>query len=528
MSEVSRRPQPGALDTLTRLTDARLLGPLVNLLSRAGEATWRTLTNVRFAILQITLLVITGVIGSLVRQVPSSTLHDPVAYAAEIADMHRRWDGIAPFGIHMGPSMVELFNSLGFFRIFSAPWFVFLLTLLVISIVCCTLNRLPKMWHDVSRISVIQPPEFFAAGLPNRTELSEATVAPDNVAMALSSKHFKVRQLGPEVDGTVHVYGDRNQYMKLATLLTHLGLILFLIGGAVTVTLGYETVVFVGDGQVAPVQPVGTAHNLLVKNVHFSAPQLPNGAFADFSTDIEVFQDGQLIARKTIRVNDPLEAGGFVFHQNTFGPSVVLRIFDSAGRLTWNGPVILAGALLGRPQGYLTMPGSDVGLLIVLDKRQDGVSQLALEGLGPAAPDGTPDIRFVVPVTMGGGTNPSETSGYTIVWDRAEAWTGMVVKKDPGQGFIWLAFGFLIIGLIITFYFPRRRVWARFSDGRVQIAMLADRYVDVRREFGTLVDDLGTGSSRWADARWKSRTLIATIVKRVIPRKADYAGRDRE
>ena len=53
------------------------------------------------------------------------------------------------------------------------------------------------------------------------------------------------------------VYGDRNQYMKLATLLTHLGLILFLLGGAVTVAFGFETVVFVGDGQTAPVQPVG-------------------------------------------------------------------------------------------------------------------------------------------------------------------------------------------------------------------------------------------------------------------------------
>jgi cytochrome c biogenesis protein len=67
----------------------------------------------------------------------------------------------------------------------------------------------------------------------------------------------------------------------------------------------------------------------------------------------------------------------------------------------------------------------------------------------------------------------------------------LIAKKDPGQGIVWTAFGLLILGLAITFYLPRRRIWARIApSGEVRIVARSDRYVDLEREFGTLLDDL--------------------------------------
>jgi hypothetical protein len=44
---------------------------------------------------------------------------------------------------------------------------------------------------------------------------------------------------------------------------------------------------------------------------------------------------------------------------------------------------------------------------------------------------------------------------------------------------------------VIVFWVPRRRVWARLdAEGRLALVFRADRYVDVRREFGSLLDDL--------------------------------------
>jgi cytochrome c biogenesis protein len=437
-------------------------------------------------VLLIILLAVSGLIGTVVRQFPSFALHNPADYAEQVAEMHRRWDPINLLGFQIGPGMVELFDWLGFFRVFSAPWFLLLLTVLVISIVCCTLDRTPRLWRQSHHVWVEQPDAFFDPRLPDRAALDHTDELA--VAAAMRGSHFRVRR-AVSADGQVtFLYGDRNQYVKMATLLTHLGLILFLAGGAITVALGFETVVFVGEGQTAPVQAVGTPDNLLVKVVSFEAPRRADGSFEDFRTDLAVYQNGEPVARKTIRVNDPLDVQGFVFHQNTFGPSADLEIRDPDGRLAWTGPVLLAGELLGLPQGFLTIPGSDIGLLLVLAEGADGTAVLALQGIGPPDQTGASRIVFEGGLGLGGSSDPAVTGGYTVTWNRAGAFTGMVIKNDPGQNLIWIAFTSLIGGLVLTFYFPRRRVWARLEGGTARLAMLGDRYVDVPRELGRLTD----------------------------------------
>lgn len=475
--------------------------------ARIGGAAWATLTDVRFAVLLILLIAVAGVIGSLVRQFPAAVLHDPAGYARELDDMHVRWDGIEVLGVRIGPAMVEVFDRLGLFRIFSASWFVLLLVVLVVAIVCCTLDRTPRLWRQVRPGRVEQPLPFFDPRLPNRSVLDGTQLTVDQVAGALRRRRFRVQRRASASDGSVTwVQGDRNQYSKLATLLTHLGLILFLAGGAVTVSLGFETVVFVGEGQTAPVRPVGTPDNLLVKVNSFRMPLHADGSPADFVTDLSVYQGGTQVARKDIRVNDPLEVQGYVFHQNTFGPAVDLTIHDPTGGLAWTGPLLLDGTVGGFPSGFMTIPGSDVGILAVLTRTADGVGALVLQGVGlPSVVDdgasgqveGTDLFRVVT--GLGATVDPAATGGYAITWDRSGAWTGMVIKNDPGAPVIWFAFLCLIVGLSLTFYFPRRRVWVRLDGDAVRVAVLADRYVDTDRELRGVMDELrvraGVGSA---------------------------------
>jgi cytochrome c biogenesis protein len=366
---------------------------------------------------------------------------------------------------------------------------------LTISIVCCTLDRTPRLWRTARDVRVEQPAAFFD---PDRAQRAVLVTPPGRdqasvvtaVTGAFRARHFRRQRLA-EVEGVVFVHGDRNQYQKLATLLTHAGLVLFLLGGAVTVAAGFETVVFVGEGQTAPVRPIGTPGNLLVKNHDFASPRRSDGSFADFATDLSVFRDGQEVARKTIRVNDPLTVDGYVFHQNTFGPAADLVIRDASGALVWQGPLLLDDRLLDRPQGFMTIPGADVGLVAVLNEGADGVAQLVLQGVGPAdASTGQNETLFLVTIPVGVTTDPEVTAGHSIRWDGIGAWSGMVIRSDPGQPLVWLAFGLLIVGLALTFYFPRRRAWARIEGDRIGLAFLADRYVDKDREFGQLRDEV--------------------------------------
>jgi len=447
-----------------------------------GAAAWRVLTDVRFAVLLITTLALSGLVGMLVRQFPITAADDSARYAAELATMHTAWDGLPA-----GAFIVDAFDTLGLFSVFSTPWFLVLMTVLVVSIICCTLDRTPRLWRSVSHVRVEQPAAFFDPAREHRAIVDGAgDDALSAVRRAFRRRHFRRQRTAGAGDAT-YLYGDRNQYQKMATLLTHTGLVLFLAGGAITVAAGFETVVFVGEGETAPVRAVGTPDNMLVKNNAFYAPRRADGSFEDFSTDLSVYQGGEEVARKTIRVNDPLALNGFVFHQNTFGPAAELTITDAAGALVWSGPLLLDDELLGLPQGFMTVPGADVGLVAVLSEGGDGTPQLVLQGVGPAGPEtGGNETLFLTTMPVGATTDPEVTAGHSITWEGIGSWTGMVIKNDPGQPVIWLAFGLLIAGLVLTFYFPRRRAWARVTDDGVELAFIADRYVDSEREFGAL------------------------------------------
>lgn len=446
---------------------------------------WRLLTSVNFAVTQIIVLSLLAVVGMTIRQLPGFAFRSASDYAAAMADIHARYDPV------FGRGVVDALESFQVFQIFTSAWVTVGLAVLVVSIVVCTLDRTPRLWRQSTDIRVVQPEPFFTPTLPDRAVLSGVTA--DGVRAVLRRNRFKVREA--ESDGVAYLYGDRHQYVKMATLLTHLGLILFLLAGVVTSAFGDEQGLIVTEGDSLTVQPIGTPGLLLVKNLGFEAPGFfETGVATDFTTDLAVYQDGAEIARKTIRVNDPLSVGGYTFHQNGFGPAPYLVVRDAEGRPLWDAAVPLTDEAAGSPYGIVGVPGGDLGLQLLLRRGEDGgavVLILPYRVVG-TNPDGSPIPENFTPLALAPGERAAARDiGLSIELRSVDEYTLLIAKSDPGQGLVWLAFMLLIVGITITFYLPRRRVWARFwTDGRVGIVWRSDRYVDVEREFGRLLDGL--------------------------------------
>lgn len=452
----------------------------------AWLAVWRLFTSVNFAVLQIIVLALLAVVGMTIRQLPGFAFRSAGDYAAAMADIHARYDGVLGLGV------VNAMERLQLFHVFTSTWFSIGLVVLIISIVICTIDRTPRLWRTSSEIRVIQPEAYFDPRLPDRVRIAPG-LTDDAVGTVLRRHHFGVRRAA--ADGATYLYGDRHRWVKMATLLTHLGLILFLVAAAVTSRFGDEQGLVVAEGDTLTVQPIGTPGLLLVRNNGFSAPGLlENGVASDFVTDLSVYQDGVLIARKQIRVNDPLRAGGYTFHQNGFGPAPNLEVRATDGSILWSGPVPLTDQAGGLPFGTLAVPGRNVGLQLLLDRTSAGVGTLlalpyVVTGVNP---DGTNQIQTGFPLTVtNGATATFEALGFSLSLKGFSDYTLLIAKRDPGQGIVWVAFASLILGLTITFYLPRRRIWARLGpDGTLSMVGRSDRYVDFDREFGRLVDDL--------------------------------------
>jgi hypothetical protein len=160
----------------------------------------------------------------------------------------------------------------------------------------------------------------------------------------------------------------------------------------------------------------------------------------------------------------------------------------------WDGQVPLTDAAGGLPYGILAVPGRDLGLQLLLDRAADGrglVIVLPYRVVGTDAA-GQPIPENYAPVRLfAGETRASSDLGVSVELAGFGEYTLLIAKKDPGQGLVWLAFGLLIAGITITFYLPRRRVWTRLApDGKLGIVWRSDRYIDVEREFGRLLDQL--------------------------------------
>lgn len=434
--------------------------------------------------LQITVLSLLSVVGMTLQQLPGFAFRSATDYASEMDKLRARYEPV------LGRPVVDALEQLQLFQVFSSTWFSIGLVVLVLSIVACTIDRTPRLWRQSADIRVVQPDPFYDPKLPDRALVGGLSAAA--VTAALRRRRYVVRDA--EVDGVRYVYGDRNRWTKMATLLTHAGLVLFLVAAAVTSALGDEQGLVVAEGESLTVQPIGTPGLLLVKNLGFEAPGFEQGFATDFTTDLAVYRDGQEIARKTIRVNDPLAIAGYTFHQNGFGPAPHVTIRDPRGRPLWDAPVPMTDEAAGFPFTEMTVPGRDIALQLLLQRAPDGRGVLLAVPFRVVGqnPDGSPIVQGLEPIALTAGESDTpEGTDVSIELRGFSEFTLLIAKNDPGQGFVWTAFGLLIVGLAITFWMPRRRVWARIeASGRTAFVARTDRYVDLDREFGGLLDEL--------------------------------------
>ena len=120
-----------------------------------------------------------------IRQLPDFAFRSASDYAAAMGDIHARYD--PTFGV----GVVDVLERLSVFHIFKSVWFSAGLTILVVSIVVCTLDRTPRLWRGVADIRVAQPDPYFDPRLPDRAEMTD--VAADDVRAAMRRRGFRVR-----------------------------------------------------------------------------------------------------------------------------------------------------------------------------------------------------------------------------------------------------------------------------------------------------------------------------------------------
>ena len=434
---------------------------------RPALRAWYAFASARTANALLAAIVVAGALSIVIIQFKPSTLADPTLYAEALRKEADRY----------GQTLVSVFEQLGFYRIFTSGWFAVLVLLFTVSLVGNTVSRFPRVLRDIRIPPVKRARAFFRSSAPARTgplDGLDGHPLPD----LLRESGYRVRtEAGGEV---THLLAERNRFAPLASLMSHASLALFVLAmGIVTPRFGYEAGMKVPIGEARPTGFPNDPETVLVRNEDFIAQFDAAGQPLAYRTKLVVFRQGQEIARKEITVNDPLSVEGWTFHENFFGPAVELDVRDAAGQILYSGSVLLDGQLDGKPEGILAVPGTGVSLELLLAKGAGDVAELTVIGVRPATTAGEPPSVLFGAVLETGDGYLAKDPGIGVEFRRPSSYIGLIAKRDPGQGLVWLGAILLVTGVTISLLFPRRRIWARYDGTTVRLAVVGgDPFVE--------------------------------------------------
>ena len=458
----------------------------------ALEWLWHFLTSMRLALVLILLIAVLGVVGSLVIQAPTGILSDPAAKADWINGIRPRFGGLTGF-----------MDQLQLFQIFNSILFRVLVAALTISLIACSVHRIPGIVRTATKARVDVGPAFF-----EHAPEHEAIVVSQSPAHALETVRAVMRGHRWRVlttdDGTIHLYADKWRWAPISGLIGHLSLVVILAGAIVGSTFGYRDSSFtIAEGSTLD---VAAQAGLRLKLVDFTDTYyVATGAPEDYASKVVLYKDGQEVAQHTIRVNDPLRYGDVTFYQAFFGEAAILSVKDATGNpLVESQGVPLAWRTTAddRPVGSLNIPGSN-NVAWVVGTLGSGDSTIRAGQVRVEVYDATSGNLVDMKVIDLG--KAATIGGLSFTFDRESQFTGLNVARDPGVMLVWLGAFLLFIGFVLRFTVPHKRLWARIAarpngGAVVGVASLGNRYAALSTEFETLVNEIRTALNAPAKA----------------------------
>jgi cytochrome c biogenesis protein len=451
---------------------------------------WRLFSSLKLAVVLLIAVAVVFLLGTLFPQLSPEVARDPQASARWLAMAREKYGALA-----------GLYETLGLFDVYRSPWFILLITALILNTLVCTINRFKATWRAITaRPKVVMPDTFYfpprvggdrgGARVACRASLAPAQEArtADAARGGLARRHYRV--LAEEREEATYLYADRNRWARLGTLITHLSVVLIVLGFAWSQGWGWrEPAVALGPGQL---HQVGHGHSFQVRCDGFEVERYAGGLPKDYRACLTIIQGGSEVTSKIVRVNDPLSYRGVGFYLSSYGPAARVRAYDEMGKplslqvvgeKAGEGEAVLNFAGEGEGRDLL-IPSLDLALHVVFYYEGPALFVQASRGGQPVFADFVYDGEAV----------ELEDARLEFTLDR---YVVLQVVSDPGFRLV-IATAFLVmVGLIVSLYFPHRRIWAKMTRDEIRLAglTLGDK-VGLERELAAVVRGIEVQSSK--------------------------------
>jgi cytochrome c biogenesis protein len=379
-------------------------------------------------------------------------------------------------------------------KVYSSWWFVGTLALTGLNLLVCSLNR----WDAIlKRVTDLDTGMGFKsldrmeckAYLPRKGRDEEAA---RRVLAFLGRRGFRAG-LFPRDKGIL-VAADKGRFGHFGSLVTHMSLVLLLLGAGLGIFGGFESFDGGFAGRVFTIPEAGFS----VRIDNFEIKYRDDKSVEQYYSTLTVLQDGREVKQETIYVNRPLRHQGVVLYQSTYGWGVKARFVHlETGRQGEN--------LLLRPGQAYQHPETGIRLQLIDFFPDATMTQTGMPFSRSSMPvNPRVAFRFLSAAGQVMGQpfylEPPDTrlellqEGYVLEFLGWQNYTGFQIVKNPGKPVVLLASLLMISGLFMSFYLFPRRVWAYIgpeTEGRVLLAGRSHRHkVGFALDFKRLAADL--------------------------------------
>jgi cytochrome c biogenesis protein len=378
-----------------------------------------------------------------------------------------------------GETLYELLDFFNLFDMYHSWWFSAILLLLVINLFTCSIYRLPGVWSQMIRGSG-----------PNGLEDSMARTLPyvekvpvhglssgleDQIRSKIKEWHKDVKRI--ETPSAVTLFSEKGRFSRLGVPISHLSILLILIGGLMGSVFGFrafvnilegETVdrVFVRDAKGDIPYPLSFGLRLDDFQISFYDLPRPEKLVKEYSSIVSVQENGKEVLKKTVRVNHPLHYRGIAFYQSSYG---ALHEVSLGVQRKGEKAKVLVRAFEG---DTVPIPNSNVQIRVLkyaheVHNSMDGV-QVAM-----FKPNERPRAFWI----LKGASESDQQSGgdffLTLEGVFEKEYTGLQATKDPGVWVVWIGCGLMVLGFIVSFFFSHQKIWVRIPKGSGEEVLFA-------------------------------------------------------
>lgn len=269
---------------------------------KKSNALWSLFSSINLTIVLLLLIVLLSIAGSLIPQ----------------------QEAAREFARNIPPGWSSALQKMQFFDLYHSIWFLFLLGLLSLNLIVCSLNRFQVTWQ---RFRAKAFPDSFTSlenlspALTILTEERHDTTI-QKLEDMLKKKYRKVEKR--ETAQGDFLYGEKGRFSHFGVYVIHLG-ILIIIGGAVIGYLfGFDAYVQVAEGDaVDTIELKGDRGakklNFTLRCDRFSVDFYEDGAPKEYRSDLTFLKNDRVVYQGSLLVNHPITFEGLRFYQASYG-----------------------------------------------------------------------------------------------------------------------------------------------------------------------------------------------------------------